>query len=143
MEFRYKSKCLVMFQRVGGIWTLLYGVYVHEFDENEPEPNNRRVYISYLDSINYFQPRNLRTAVYHEVLRSYLMYCKQRGFHTAHLWACPPLKGDDYILYCKPEDQKTPKSERLRQWYVTMLTEAQKEGIVVEINNMYSEYWES
>lgn len=37
-------------------------------------PLSRRVYISYLDSIHFFKPRMLRTAVYHEILISYLEY---------------------------------------------------------------------
>ena len=32
-----------------------------------PEPNRNRVYVSYLDSVNYFRPRHLRTKIYHEV----------------------------------------------------------------------------
>lgn len=140
-EFRYTSKCLCMFQEVDGVSTLLFGMYIHEFDDREPEPNRRRVYVSYLDSVHYFRPAHLRTLVYHEMLSSYLEFAKRLGYHTAHIWACPPLKGDDYILYCHPEEQKTPKSDRLRQWYVAMLLEAQQKGIVTEITNIYAEYW--
>ncbi|KAG6966894.1 hypothetical protein JG688_00006545 [Phytophthora aleatoria] len=140
-EHRFKSKCICMFQEIDGVSVLLFGMYVHEFDEQEADCNSRRVYISYLDSVNYFKPAHLRTKVYHEVLIAYFDFVKQRGFHTAHLWACPPLKGDDYILYCHPEAQKTPKSDRLRAWYVDMLVKAEEEGVVWQITNMYDDYW--
>ncbi|KAG7389915.1 hypothetical protein PHYPSEUDO_009173 [Phytophthora pseudosyringae] len=140
-EHRFKSKCVCMFQEIDGVSVLLFGMYVHEFDEEEAACNSRRVYISYLDSVNYFKPAHLRTKVYHEMLIAYFDFVKQRGFHTAHLWACPPLKGDDYILYCHPEAQKTPKSDRLRAWYVDMLVKAEEEGVVWQITNMYDDYW--
>jgi hypothetical protein len=64
---------------------------------------------------------------------------KRRGFHTAHIWACPPYKGDDYILHCHPVDQKVPREDRLRKWYYTMLETAQEEGVVHTITTLYDE----
>jgi hypothetical protein len=140
-EFTYRCKCIVVFQKLDGVDVVLFGLYVYEHDEKNPAPNTRAVYISYLDSVHYMRPRNLRTLIYHEILISYLDYVRQKGFLTAHIWACPPLKGDDYILYCKPEDQKIPKDDRLRQWYVDMLTVCQKRGICGKVTNMYDLYF--
>jgi E1A/CREB-binding protein len=142
-EFSYRCKCIVVFQNLDGVDVILFGLYVYEHDEKNPAPNKRCVYVSYLDSVHYMKPRHMRTFIYHEILISYLDYVRKRGFSTAHIWACPPLKGDDYILYAKPEDQKTPKDERLRQWYIDMLIESQKRGIVGKLTNMYDLYFAS
>ena len=140
-EFTYRCKCFVVFQNLDGVDVILFGLYVYEHDETNPSPNKRTVYVSYLDSVHYMRPRSMRTFIYHEILISYLDYVRRRGFSTAHIWACPPLKGDDYILYAKPEDQKTPKDDRLRQWYIDMLVECQKRGIVGKLTNMYDLYF--
>lgn len=140
-EFNYRCKCIVVFQNLDGVDVMLFGLYVYEHNEKDPLPNRRCVYISYLDSVHYMRPRHMRTLIYHEILISYLDYVRKRGFATAHIWACPPLKGDDYILYAKPEDQKTPKDDRLRQWYIDMLVECQRRGIVGKMTNMYDLYF--
>lgn len=62
-----------------------------------------------------------RTRAYQELLISYLQWCKDAGFAYAHIWACPPLPGDDYIFWAHPEEQKVPQQKRLRDWYRTML----------------------
>jgi hypothetical protein len=140
-EFNYRCKCITVFQKLDGVDVILFGLYVYEHDDKNPLPNKRAVYISYLDSVHFMRPRKMRTYIYHEILIAYLDYVRRKGFATAHIWACPPLKGDDYILYAKPEDQKTPRDDRLRQWYIDMLIEAQKRGIVNKITNMYDLYF--
>ena len=140
-EFPFRCKCIVVFQNVDGVDVILFALYVYEHGDDNPEPNKKTVYISYLDSVHFMRPRRIRTFVYHEILISYLDYVRNKGFKTAHIWACPPLKGDDYIFYAKPEDQKTPKDTRLRMWYIDMLVECQRRNICGKVTNMNDAYF--
>jgi len=140
-QYPVRTKCILLFQKIHGVDVLLFGLYVYEYGQDCPAPNRRRVYISYLDSVQYFEPACYRTTVYHSILVEYLRFVKKRGFHTAHIWSCPPSKGDDYIFYCHPSQQLTPKDDMLCQWYHDMLRKAEEEGIVMSTQLLYDVYF--
>ena len=58
--------------------------------------------------------------------------CLLCSYQTAHIWACPPSEGDDYIYHCHPPEQKIPKPRRLQEWYRKMIEQAKTDGIVNE-----------
>lgn len=140
-EFHYQNKCVLLFQEIGGIDVLIFGMYVQEYDHNVTGPNNRAVYISYLDTVKYFRPARLRTMMYCEVLISYFSFARERGFAYGFIWACPPEKGDDYILHCKPEAQKTPNKQKLQKWYQDLLDSAERRGLVYSTDSLWDTYF--
>ncbi|XP_061685251.1 CREB-binding protein isoform X2 [Syngnathoides biaculeatus] len=137
--FPYRTKALFAFEEIDGVDVCFFGMHVQEYGSECPFPNTRRVYISYLDSIHFFKPRVLRTAVYHEILIGYLEYAKKLGYAQGHIWACPPSEGDDYIFHCHPPEQKIPKPKRLQDWYRKMLDKAFGERILHDYKDIFKQ----
>ncbi|CAF1267507.1 unnamed protein product, partial [Adineta ricciae] len=141
--YPYRTKAIFAFQEIDGVDVVLFGMHVQEYDSRCPAPNARRVYISYLDSVHYFRPKHKRTALYFELLIGYLEYVKQLGFAYAHIWACPPSEGDDYIFHCHPAEQRVPKPKRLQEWYKTMLDIAVNQRVVVDYKDIMKDCTDS
>ncbi|KAK0412000.1 hypothetical protein QR680_005972 [Steinernema hermaphroditum] len=137
-KFPYRQKAIFAFQVVDGAEICFFGLYVHEYGSECPDPNKRCVYMSYLDSVNFFQPRDLRTDVYHEIILGYLEYARNLGYVNANIWVCPPAEGSNgYIFNCRPQEQKNPDAERLYDWYKKMLDK----GIAEKIVSEYKDIW--
>jgi E1A/CREB-binding protein len=140
-EFMYRCKCIVMFQNIDGVDVMLFALFTYEHGKDSPPPNQWSLYLSYLDSVHFLEPKEIRTFIFHEILISYLDYARFKGFQRAFIWACPPLADDDYILYAKPKDQLTPTVDHLTKWYLMMLEESQKRNIITEVTNMFDQFF--
>ena len=88
------------------------------------------------------RPRHVRTSLFHQILISYLAFCKGKGFEYAHIWACPTTRGGDFIYWCHPPFQKNPGKERLLQWYLSMAKKAKDLGVVYACDDLYAREFE-
>lgn len=130
-SFQYTSKVIFAFQQRDGKEVCFFGMHVQEYGMCN-EPNARHVYLAYLDSVPFFEPKPLRTMAYQWIILGYLKYVKSIGFMMCHIWAAPPCdKEDDYIFHAHPPEQKIPKSGRLQEWYKKLLRLGE-ENLIIE-----------
>ena len=151
LKVMYRSKAIALFQKFDGLDVCIFCMYVHEYDGNDEFDNERdkllvvqekRVYIAYLDSVEHFRPRTLRTAVYQEVLTAYLATARLRGYEAAHIWACPPSRGNSFVFWNHPSAQRTPNVERLTSWYHAALSRAIDCGVITNVQSLYESNFE-
>ena len=142
----YRSKAIALFQKIDGLDVCIFCMYVQEYDCDDKYDNpddrgfaeqKKRVYIAYLDSVEHFRPRPCRTPVYQEMLVSYLASARMRGYENAHIWACPPSRGNSFVFWNHPASQRTPSRDRLVAWYHGALSRAVECGIVTDVKSLY------
>lgn len=136
-EYEFTTRAIFAWQEIDGVDVCVFGMHVQEYGDDCPEPNKQVVYLSYLDSVHFFRPKQFRTAVYHEILLSYFRYVKKLGFRRVFIWVCPSRKGDDYIFYRHPTEQKMPTLKRLSDWYIHLLDKGTVSGVVERHQNIY------
>merc|ERR1712176_1077656 len=118
-------------------------MYVHEYDcKDEYESNQigkqkKRVYIAYLDSVEHFRPRKSRSDVFQEIIIAYLATARVRGYESAHIWACPPSRGNSFVFWNHPSSQRTPTKERLHSWYHAAIGKGIKTGVITDVKSLF------
>ncbi|KRZ05667.1 CREB-binding protein [Trichinella zimbabwensis] len=142
-KFPYRSKAIFAFQIIDNKEICFFGMFVQEYGSSCPPPNSRQIYIAYLDSVKYFEPQNLRTAVYQEILLGYMQYVKSLGFMKVNIWACPSNRNNEYIFYCHPLEQKIPNGKMLQEWYKCLLDKGIMENIIVDYKEIYKHIQDS
>lgn len=136
---QYRSKAVAMFQRIDGMDVMIFCMYVQEY---EGADGKKRVYLAYIDSVDHFRPRCLRSAIYHEILAAYFATARARGFSTLHIWASPPSRGNSFVLWTHPDSQRTPTKERLQAWYHNVISHSINHGIITDVKSLYEESFE-
>uniref|UniRef100_A0A158PCH4 histone acetyltransferase n=1 Tax=Angiostrongylus cantonensis TaxID=6313 RepID=A0A158PCH4_ANGCA len=72
-HFSCRRKAVFAFEIIDKVEVFFFfEMYVQEYRTNCKEPNSRQVYISYLDSFNFFQTRELKRELHQEILLGYL-----------------------------------------------------------------------
>lgn len=147
VKVSYRQKAIAMFQKIDGLDVCVFCMYVQEYDGNDDygcdlgskvnASHAKRVYIAYIDSVEYFRPRECRTQVYQEILVSYLATARKRGYETAQIWACPPSRGNSFVFWNHPASQRTPTLERLVSWYHNALGHSVDCGVVCDVKSLY------
>ena len=130
--YPYRTKAIFAFQEIDGVDVVFFGMYVQEYDENCQAPNARRIYISFLDFIDFFRPRVYREDIYQEILIGYLGYAKQLGYVNVHIWAYPPSEDCDYIFYHHPPQQRAPTPKMFQKWFKELLDRALLEHVTID-----------
>lgn len=95
------------------------------------------MYISYIDSVNFFQPKHLRTPLYQKCLLGIMDFSRTfLNITKCFLWSCPLKPGDDYILNIHPEDQLFPDQERLNRWYFDLFSLGKRTKLIASYGNL-------
>ncbi|TMS33510.1 hypothetical protein L596_001242 [Steinernema carpocapsae] len=136
-KFPYRSKAIFAFLATDQFDVCFFGMFVNEYGSSCPLPNKGKIYIRYLDSVKILEPSSIRTFVYQEILLGYLDHSRKMGYDEAHVWSCPPRKGDDFIFNCHPQEQVIPSRDHLRKWYINLFERGIKEGVLVAWNTCW------
>lgn len=126
-----KEKTLALFQRCEDeVYVFLFLASVQYLDDN--------LYLSYIDSIHYYNNKEKRTWVYQTFLLSIFDHArKSKNVKKAFLWSMPPTINHDYFFNKHPESQQIPDQNRLTMWYINLFERGKEEEIISEYLNLH------
>ena len=120
-KFLALQRVVMVMQVISDKPHLIFGMYVYENPALLSRQSNTtgRVYVGYLDGTNTYQRTSQRN-IYYDVINAYFEYVSAIGYHSAHIWACPP-SDDDYNFYIFPNSGgRVHTADKLCEWYVKM-----------------------
>lgn len=134
--FHYTSKSIFAFQEVDGVEIFIFGMFVSEYGSDCQNPNAGRIFLEYMENVNFFRPKEFRNFVYQDIILSYLEFMGQAGYQWAHLFAFEdnPI----YIFNRHPDDQLS-KLKNFKQWYKNLLDKGVIENIIFSYQNMFDQ----
>ncbi|CAI2356261.1 unnamed protein product [Caenorhabditis sp. 36 PRJEB53466] len=129
-QFECRRKTIFAFQVIDGEEVCFFAMDVEEYDNTCPEPNKGTINISFIDSVKFFSPKQLRTGLYTELILAYFEYCKNMGFSKVHVLSSPPTDGYDYLFHARPPTQTLPTADMLDNWYRELFGKAKSRNII-------------
>ena len=77
LYYSVRSRVIMAFQEKDGFDVAFFIMYTFEYIYKDEREND--IYISLLDSAQYFAPDGLRTQVYQKIIIGYLRYARDNG----------------------------------------------------------------
>ena len=79
LSFLYsqRNRIIIAFQKRYGYDVAIF--YIHMDEYTYRDARDARTNITMLDSVRYFEPEGLRTAVFKKIIIGYLKYARDRG----------------------------------------------------------------
>ena len=79
VNYPFTTTCILVFSEMEDKDVLFFTIYADEYGTDCHESERGSVYITHIDSVNVFQPKELRTRLFHEILMTYMGYVMEIG----------------------------------------------------------------
>jgi hypothetical protein len=134
-----RERIIFMFYLIDEIPVLIFAICVCYYSESWLENgtttilDTRDMYISYIDSINLFQPKVLRTNLYQQCLLGIIDYSRiYLNINKCFLWSCPLEPNSDYIFNLHPPSQRFPDQKMLDEWYIKLFKLGMEKNVITK-----------